>query len=331
MIIKNLKSKLITGMFIIATSVALIGCGKKEDGPLEVKIAYFPNITHSQALVMKDQNLLQDKLGEEVNVEWINFNAGPDEITAMFAGEIDMGYIGPVPAINAYIKSKGDMNIIAGATNAGAVLLTRSDLELSSVKELAGLTVAIPQLGNTQHLSLLNLLSENGLVTKDAGGDVDVIAAENADIKNLMEQGTIDAALVPEPWGSILELQIGANILLDYDEVWMEGNYPTAVVIVSKDFLDNHQDIVNQFLEAHEDATLFVNENPEEAKEIINRQIEEVTQKPIENEVLETALKRLVITSETSFDVIHEFAKLNLQEGFINELPDENIVNTNIK
>ena len=318
-------------MILVATSVALIGCGKKEDGPLEVRVAYFPNITHSQALVMKDQNLLQDKLGEEVNVKWFNFNAGPDEITAMFAGEIDMGYIGPVPAINAYIKSKGDMNIIAGATNAGAVLLTRSDLELSSVKELAGLTVAIPQLGNTQHLSLLNLLSEHGLVTKDAGGDVDVIAAANADIKNLMEQGTVDAALVPEPWGSIMELQIGANILLDYDEVWMEGNYPTAVVIVSKDFLDDHEDIVKQFLEAHEDATLFVNENPEEAKDIINRQIEEVTQKPIEAEVLETALKRLVITSETSYDVINEFAKLNLQEGFINELPDENIVNTSIK
>lgn len=327
MIIRRLKNVVVGAMLTMMLTLSLAGCGKKkEDGPIDVRVAYFPNITHSQALVMKDQQGLEERLGDGYNVEWISFNAGPDEVTAIFAGEVDLGYIGPVPAINAYIKSKGDVNIIAGATNAGAVLLTRSGVNITSVKELAGKTVAIPQLGNTQHLSLLNLLSENNLVTKDAGGDVNVVAAANADIKNLMDQGTIDAALVPEPWGSIIEKETGANILLDYDEVWMEGNYPTAVVIVSKDFLEDHEDIVAEFLEEHKEATLFINENKEEAKEIINRQIQEVTQNSIADDILDKALGRLVITDETSFDVIKAFAELNLQEGFIDELPDENIV-----
>lgn len=330
MIIRNLKRIMVGALLTTTIAFTLSGCGKKSDeGPVDVRVAYFPNITHSQALVMKDQQGLEERLGDGYNVEWISFNAGPDEITAIFAGEVDLGYIGPVPAINAYIKSKGDVNIIAGATNAGAVLLTRSGANITSVKELAGKTVAIPQLGNTQHLSLLNILSENNLVTKDAGGDVNVVAVANADIKNLMDQGTIDAALVPEPWGSIIEKETGANILLDYDEVWMEGNYPTAVVIVSKDFLEDHEDIVAEFLAEHKEATLFINDNKEEAKEIINRQIEEVTQNAIADDVLDKALGRLVITDETSFDVIKAFAELNLQEGFIDELPDEKIVRIN--
>ena len=51
----------------------------------------------------------------------------------------------------------------------------------------------------------------------------------------MMDQGNVDAALVPEPWGSTL-VKNGAEIVLDYNEVYMEGNYPVAVVVVRNEF-----------------------------------------------------------------------------------------------
>lgn len=316
---KNVK---LTGL-VLCAAAALAGCGKKDED--KVRVAYFPNITHSQALVMKSQGLLEEKLGESAEVDWISFNAGPAEVEAIFAGEIDMGYIGPVPAISAYIKSQGDVQIIAGAANAGAVLVVRDGAGIESVEDLDGKNVSIPQLGNTQHLSLLNLMKENGLKTKAEGGTVNVVAASNADVANLMDQGNIDASLVPEPWGTILE-QNGAKVLLDYDQVWMEGNYATAVVVVRKEFLEEHRDVVEKFIEAHQETTDYINTNPKEAGKLANQEIEEATQKGIADEVLQRAYERLIFSAEIPEASITEFAKLNKQEGFIDELPKEDII-----
>lgn len=322
----SILKKMKAAGFILCVMAAAAGCGKKEEN--KVRVAYFPNITHSQALVMKSQGILEEKLGSETEVDWLSFNAGPAEVEAIFAGEVDLGYIGPVPAISAYIKSGGDVRIISGVTNAGAVLVVREGAGIESVKDLDGRNVSVPQLGNTQHLSLLNLLQENGLEVRTNGGTVNVIAASNADVSNLMEQENIDAAIVPEPWGSILEQKNGAKVLLDYDEVWMEGNYATAVVIVRKDFMEEHRDIVEKFMKAHQEMTVFVNEHQEEAKKLVNEEIKAATSKPVEEAVLDSAFKRLIFSADIPETSIAEFAKLNLQEGFIKELPGEDIIDS---
>ncbi len=306
--------------------------GTETDGgeAVDLRIGYFPNITHAQALVLKDQGKVEEAVGDNVNVSWTSFNAGPAEIESIFAGEIDLGYIGPIPAINAYEQSEGDVNIIANASDGGAVLVTRKDLVLEDAKDLDGKKVAIPQLGNTQHLSLLNILKENDLKTVQAGGTVDVVAVENAQVQQLMDSGELDAALVPEPWGSVLEKEIGANLFLDYKEVWMNGEYPVALVICSKDFKTEHPDVVEKFLAAHKEATLFINENLDEAKEIVNRQIKEASGKDTAADILDAGFSRMTITEVLNEDAVFAFAEVNKQEGFIKEVPDEQIIDTSL-
>ncbi|MBQ6807948.1 MAG: aliphatic sulfonate ABC transporter substrate-binding protein [Firmicutes bacterium] len=301
------------------------GCGSAEPDGKQLRIAYFPNITHSQALVMKEQASLEAALGEDCSLSWTAFNAGPAEVEAMFAGEIDLGFIGPVPAISANVKSQGDFVVIAGASNGGAALVIRNELDFRSVADLSGKVVAIPQLGNTQHLSLLNLLSENGLSPKSEGGNVEVVAAGNADILNMMDQGSIDAALVPEPWASTILAQTDSRLAMEYDEIWMGGNYSTAVVIVSKDFLEESPEIVSTFLEVHKATTQFIQENPEAAAEMANRQIEAETGKLIEESILQSAFERLRITYALPEESLEAFAQLSYDEGFISALPDEGL------
>ncbi|MDD3893446.1 MAG: aliphatic sulfonate ABC transporter substrate-binding protein [Syntrophomonadaceae bacterium] len=312
---------------IVSLIISLIGivtaCGsQKGSKDITVKVAYFPNITHSQALVGKAEGQFQKALGETNKIEWKQFNAGPSEIEALLAGEVDIGYIGPGPAINGYAKSKGELQIIAGATDAGAILVSRKDLVIKDIKDLSGKKVAVPQFGNTQDLSLRNLLQENGLKDTTKGGTVEIRQADNPDIKTLMDKGEIDAALVPEPWGSRLISEIGANVVLDYKQVWRDGKYSTAVVIVRTEFLKEHPDIVEKFLKTHVELTDYLNKNQGAAKEIVNAQIKELTQKPLAKDILDSSFSRLTITNNPEKDSVEEFVKLSVDTGILKEKPD---------
>lgn len=339
---KKLGQKIAAGFLAVGMAVSLMACGDAKEGgnsgnstsdggtkdAVDVRVAYFPNITHTQALVMKNKKALEEKWGDSCNVSWTSFNAGPAEMEAIFAGEIDLGYIGPVPALSANVKSNGDVKIISNTTNAGAVFLKRKDAGISSIADLAGKKVAVPQMWNTQHLCLLNILSENGLKTTDKGGDVTVNASSNADILNLMDNGSVDAALVPEPWGTTIENNGNAEILMEYDEVFLEGNYPTAVVVASQDFIEEHPDLVQEFLEAHEDMTSYINENMEDALAVVNTEIEDATGKALDEEVVKNAFTRMTVDSKLNTQAIMTFAKISKDEGFISKVPEEEDVFT---
>jgi len=311
---------------VIIVAGGLGGCSNNtaEQTTTKVRIAYFPNITHSQALVGRATGQFQTALGQSNEIEWKVFNAGPAELEALFAGEVDIGYIGPGPAINGYTKSKGDLQIIAGAMDAGAILVTRKDVVLQNVGELSGKRVAIPQFGNTQDLSLRSILHENGLQDTTKGGTVEIRQADNPDIKTLLDQGEIDAALVPEPWGARLISDVKANVLLDEKQVWRAGNYTTAVVVANTKFIKDHPDIIEKFLRTHVELTAYINANPEQGKEIVNSQIKELTGKPLAKDILDAAFDRVIVTNNPEKESIAEFVKLSLTAGFIKTAPDLN-------
>ena len=309
---RSIKRWNLKKIFVIAGVAAMVagfaGCGgtkKDADKTTEINVGYFNNVTHAQALYMKAQGTLDKAFDGKAKVKWTSFNAGPSEVEALFSGDIDIGYIGPVPAISANVKAPGS--------------------KIESAKDLDGKTVAIPQIGNTQHLCLLKLLSDNGLKTVEEGGTVTVTAVENADIQNMMDQGNVDAALVPEPWGSTL-VKNGAEIVLDYNEVYMEGNYPVAVVVVRNEFLKEHPDLVKEFLKQHEAATDEINQNADEAAKIINDEINAATGKSLSEDILQTAFQKLTISTEVNKDAVDDFAAISLEQKFIDQKPSDDFI-----
>lgn len=315
------KYKRILSMLLIALlSIALTSCKNDKNTFKTLRIGHFPNVTHAQALIMRQTDTLQNKLGNEIDIEYYVFNAGPSEIEAFFAGQLDIGYIGPVPAINGNIKSDGDIVIIAGATNAGAIMVVDIDSNINGIADLANKRIAIPQIGNTQHLSLLKMLSDHGLADTTKGGTVEVLAVSNADVKNLLSQGEIDAAYVPEPWGSRLVLEMNARILLDEKEVFRNGEYSTAVVITRKDFIEEHPDVVKNFLEAHLEATLYIQNELDEAKGMINKEIAQLTGQQLDSAVIDSVFTRLYVSYDPITESIMDFMNVSKNENFINKI-----------
>jgi len=289
-----------------------------------IRMGYFPNITHAQALVGISKGTFQHALGKNVSVETKVFNAGPSVIEAMFAGKLDIAYIGPNPAINGYIKSHGQaLKIVAGACSGGASLVVRKDAGIADIKDLAGKKIASPQLGNTQDVALRAWLKHNDFTLKEKGGNVQVIPVANPDQLTLFLKKEIDAAWTVEPWVSRLIREGNGVLYLDESTLWPDGKFVTAHVIVSKKFLDNNPQLVKKWVEAHVETTLWINEHPDQAKQIINMQIKKETGKALDENIINDAFSRLEITYDPISSSLVKAAESAYEQGFLGkEKPD---------
>jgi NitT/TauT family transport system substrate-binding protein len=283
----------------------------------ELKLGYFGNITHATALVGVQKGFITKELGD-TKLSTQVFNAGPAAIEALNAGAIDATYIGPNPAINSFVKSKGEsINIIAGAASGGAQLVVKP--EIKTAADLKGKTLASPQLGGTQDVALRAWLGKQGYKTNtDGGGDVAINPTENAQTLKLFQNGKLDGAWLPEPWASRLVLQAGAKVLVDEKDLWdgsltgKPGEFPTTILIVNKKFAAEHPQTVEALLKGHVEAVKWLNDAPaaEKATEV-NAALTEAAGKALPQEVIDRSLKNIVFTVDP---LAGAFKKL-LQDG----------------
>lgn len=293
-------------------------------GVVTVRLGYFPNVTHAAALIGVARGFFADALGPGVALDTKTFNAGPALIEAMFAGELDIAYIGPNPAINGFVKSNGDaLRIVAGAASGGAAFIVRPAAGISGPADLGGKKIATPQLGNTQDVALRYYLKENGLETVEKGGTVQVIPTQNPDILRLFQQGAIDGAWVPEPWAARLVLEADGAVLVDERDRWPEGKFVTTNIIVRRAFLDEHRDLVTQFLVGHLQAVGFATSAPNEVGAIVNGEIERITGASLPEAALDKALGTLEITYDPLPATLYTSAEHAFALGFLGkEEPD---------
>ncbi len=302
-----------------------VGCSRPaEQKGLVVRAAHFPDIVHSQALVGRARGDFARALGPDVKIDWKIFNAGPSAIEALFAGELDLTYIGPNPAINGYVRSKGEaLRIIAGAASGGAGMVVREYSGIETVEDLHGRRIATPQLGNTQDVACRAWLKQNGFTLAEAGGDVQVIPVRNPDQLTLFAKKEIDVAWTKEPWVSRLIHEGGGRLFLDEREIWEDGKFVTAHLIASTKFLEEHPDLVRKLLEAHVDITSWINANTEQAQIIVQEQVAAITGKALPEVVLKDAFGRTTITYDPIRKSLMKSAQWSFEAGYMgNERPD---------
>jgi NitT/TauT family transport system substrate-binding protein len=289
-----------------------------------IRVGAFPNVTHAQPMIGKANGWFEKAMGPNVKIEWRSFNAGPSAIEALFAGAIDMTYVGPNPAINGYVRSNGEaLRIIAGATSGGAALVVRGDSGIDKAQDFHGKRIASPQMGNTQDVALRAWLKSQGLKTRDKGGDVTVMPIANPDQLTLFLKKEIDAAWAPEPWASRLVHDAAGKIFLDERTLWPRGQFLTTELIVRSKFLQSHPDLVKKWLEAHVDLTNWINSHPAEAKQILNRQIQKETGKALAAAVLNDSFSRLQVTYDPLRQPLLRAAQLAFDAGFLGrQMPD---------
>jgi NitT/TauT family transport system substrate-binding protein len=262
-----------------------------------LKIGYFPNINHAQAVIGLGNGDFQKALGNNITVQPFLFNAGPSAIEALIAKRVDVTYVGPNPAINGYVVSDGkDLRIISGAASGGAVFVVRNDSGIKSPKDFAGKKFASPQLGNTQDIALRKYLLDNGYKTTDNGGNVTVTPVANPDILTLFLKKQLDGAWVPEPWGARLVKEANGRIFLDERSLWPDGRFVTANIAASTDYLKNNPDVIEKLLAAHVNETIWMDNHKDNAIKAFNIELKKLTGKTIAEDELRQAWSRMDFT-----------------------------------
>jgi NitT/TauT family transport system substrate-binding protein len=272
-----------------------------------LRVGYFPNITHAQAVIgsqttREKHGWFEQRLGPEVTVQWFPFNAGPSAMEAIFAGSIDLTYVGPNPALNAFIRSQGDeIRVLAGAAEGGAALVVPGDGRITKPGQFRGLKIGTPQLGNTQDVAARAWLKKQGYKITLTGGDVLVLPTANADQLQLFSSGKLDAVWTVEPWVSRLEREAGGKIFLEQTDA------VTTVLVSSVNFLRTHPALVEKFLAAHVELTHWISDHTDEAQMLVRAGLSADTKREMPAVIVTSAWRRLKFTdavSQAQFDAL---------------------------
>jgi NitT/TauT family transport system substrate-binding protein len=288
----------------------------------KIRVGHFPNITHVPALVAHNfsrhgKGWFEQRLGSGIELEWFIYNAGPSAMEAIFANSIDLTYVGPSPALNAYAKSRGEeIRIVAGAVNGGAALVVQSDSNLNSPADFRGRKIATPQLGNTQDVACRAWLSAGGLKITQLGGDAHVIPTNNPDQLSLFQQKKIDAVWTVEPWVSRLEREAGGRVLVE------ERDAVTTVLVSSVKFLGGNPELVRKFADAHRELTEWIQKNPDEAQKLVRDELAAELRAPIAAELISHAWRRIILTTDVSRESLEKFVGNAQKAGFLKSAPD---------
>ncbi|MHC5907063.1 aliphatic sulfonate ABC transporter substrate-binding protein [Streptomyces sp. S6] len=290
---------------------------EKIDGLDSVKIGYFGNLTHGTALVGRQKGFFQKELGA-TRASYATFNAGPSEIEALNAKSIDIGWIGPSPAINGYTKSGGKNLRIIGGSASGGVKLVVNPAKIKTLADVKGKKIATPQLGNTQDVAFLNWIAEQGwkVDAQSGKGDVTVVRTDNKITPDAYKSGSIDGGWVPEPTASKLVAE-GAKVLLDEATLWPDKKFVITNIIVRQDFLKEHPKAVEAVLKASVETNKWINANPAEAKEAANERLAADSGKALPAKILDPAWASIQFIDDPLAATLDTEAKHAVQAGLL--------------
>src|SRR5213595_915655 len=309
-----MKTKIL--MAIIGTLALFVQAVRAEEKTV-IRFGHFPNITHAQgviahALSRQGKSWFEKRLGPNVEIQWFTYNAGPSAMQVIFARSLDVTYVGPGPALNAYFKSNGEeIRVISGAANAGAALVVKTDSPIKAPADFREKKIATPQLGNTQDISCRAWLKAQGFKVTQTGGDVTVIPTANPDQLPLFQNGGVAAVWTVEPWVTRLERDAKARVFVeDKDTI-------TTWLVSSVKFLRDRRDLAKKIAAANVELTKWIQENEGEAQKLLIEELKAETRAGFAPDAVAQAWRRIQFTSEVSRDLIAKSVQDGRDAGFL--------------
>src|SRR6266516_5769857 len=289
---------------VITAAILCFGSFATAEQKITIRFGHFPNITHAQgviahALSRQGKGWFEHRLGPNVEIQWFTYNAGPSAMEAIFAESLDVTYVGPNPALNAYFKSNGEeIRVISGAANAGAALVVKANSPIKTAADFRGKKIATPQLGNTQDVSCRAWLKAQGFKITQTGGDVMVLPTANPDQLPLFQNGGVDAVWTVEPWVTRLEREAKARVFLEDKDII------TTWLVSANKFLNAQRDLVKKIVTANAELTDWMQKHPDEAQKLLIDELKEETKTTFAPDAVAQAWKRIKFRTAVPNEVI---------------------------
>jgi NitT/TauT family transport system substrate-binding protein len=318
-----LAATLAIGLLLAASCDQQEGQGQQQDVKnsavlKQVRLGYFANLTHAQAVLGASSGEFAKAIAPTALKTQV-FNAGPSLIEALLAGEIDIAYVGPGPALAAQQRTHGQgIRVIAGAAANGVVIVASEASGIHSMEDLKGKRLATPQHGNTQDIAARHYVTA---VLKQPDAST-IVPISNAEQVGMMTRNQIDAAWAPEPWGSVLIAQAGAHVVGEEKDLWPSKEFTLTVVVTTPEFLSAHPDVVEKILKVHRNWTARLQQDPKSCETKLADALFGLTGKKLPAGILPAALARVKFTDEPFRETFSTLGQWSYDLGFERRPPN---------
>jgi len=248
-------------LLLALAALALGGCGSSAKTTRVVRVGFLRNDLHQLAYYVAREKGFFKEQGIDVR-EVGQFNAGPEEMSAFSAGDLDIGYVGAAPAITFAGQDMADVKIVAQANTGGSSIVVRPGVEGNDVAALKGRTVAIPGISTMQDFLLRTALKKANVDP----ADVNIIVVKPPEMLQALASAQIDAAVAWEPYPSMAVAQNAGWVLMTSQKIWPD--HPCCMVVADSRFIKANPDTVRRFVAAHVKATKYIRDNKLEAVDL---------------------------------------------------------------
>ncbi len=261
-----------TAALIATTALLLTGCAAGEgsaviqDEPAPESTGYSTDTLNIDfatynplSLVIKDQGWLEEELGADVTVTWVQSAGSNKANEALRAGAVDVGSTAGSAALLAKSNGSPIQVIDIYSQPNWSALLVPAGSPITEPADLAGKRIAATK-GTDPYFFLLQSLEEAGLSLDD----VTVENLQHADGKTALESGNVDAWSGLDPLLSTSVETAGSTIIYDNIDFNSYG-----FLNATQEFIDEHPDVAQVVVDAYEKARAWAIDNPDETAAIL--------------------------------------------------------------
>ena len=282
--------------------VSAAACAKKDESIL--RLGYLQSDLHHLPAFVALENGYFAEQGLKVQVGGV-FKAGPEEMSAFGAGELDFGYVGQAPATAALLNGVADIQFIAQVNLEGSAIVARKDAGSDLLSKLTAKTVAIPGHATMQDFLLRRALKNSRMNFSD----IRPIVLKPPEMLQALEQKNIDAFIAWEPYPQ-QALQSGkAQIVLYSAAIWKE--HPCCVLIARRGLCDKQPEAIKKIQAAHAKACSFITDHPAEAVAI------GMKYSSMERSTVVESLRHIIYTGRLNRQMGREFVDFLKEQRYI--------------
>lgn len=322
-----MKRRFICVLALIVVSVLTMAGCKKKDDYIEITLNEVAHsIFYAPMYVAFEEGYFED---EGLKVNLVNGLGADKTMTALLAGECEIGFMGAEASIYVYNQGAEDyvVNFAQLTQRAGNFLVSRDLNEDFKWENLEGKTVLGGRKGGMPQMVFEYILKNKGM---DPQKDLNII--QNIDFgltSQAFASGQGDYTIEFEPAATALELEGIGKVVASLGVE--SGKVPYTSFSARKSYIEKHPDVIQKFTNAIQRGMDYVQSHtPEEIAKAISGQFKETDEK-----TLVLLVKRYYEQETWRDNLIFEEESLNLLQDILelageldNRVPYENIVTT---
>ncbi len=250
---------------VLVLILALTGCNASKQSS---KVRLW-EVTHSIFYAPQYVAIYEGYFEEEgIEIELYNGGGADKVMTAVLAGQADIGFMGPEASIYVYNEGKEDHAVVFAQLTQkdGSFLVGRNPEPDFKWENLKGTTIIGGRKGGVPAMALEYVLRNHGLVPNE---DLEFLTNIQFDLMaGAFTGGTGDYVALFEPVGSTLELEGSGHVVASIGAA--AGDLPYTAYAAKKSFIEKNEELIVRFTRAIYKGQQFVKENtPERIAEVI--------------------------------------------------------------